>query len=146
MNRLFFLFSLVATFTLPSCTECDHGYGPDDCDKTWADQLAGNWQLASTCQGQTVTGTSFIVSEGTTRIRFDGDFYGELSDWNKFDIPSQIIPTQNGNFTLTGSGTITNESTVLVNGQTSGSGKKIIMTHNYSGNGQNFSCSFELLK
>lgn len=108
MKKLLFS-ALVMAAAITGC-DCKHGYGPDNCKDTWASNYVGTWNANIDCGGNISTGVGSITEESATSIRIDGDIFANLTDWNKFTIPTQQV----GGATVSGQGGM-NENTATGN-------------------------------
>lgn len=131
--------------TLSACN-CKHGFGPSDCDVPWSDNYAGSWSGTANCGSGDAQASGNIAAHGATRIIIENQIYGELSDWDAFDVPSQIIIEDGQPVTVYGRGGLISTSTQGGTGQIQGTTTELwFQLHREGGAGPSY-CTFSFIR
>ena len=117
--KRFLLYSSIVLFSIGCSKDCPTGYGPDNCETSWASFYDGSWDGTAACNSITANGTVEMSEQTSTRILISGLYHAELDKWNHFNIEQQTFtdPITQELVVITGNGTLTHSGT-----QTIGSG------------------------
>jgi len=138
MKNLFILL-LISSAAISGCSECDHGYGPDDCSSTWASFYVGNHEGSSTCcPGVQVLLT--ISELGADELRFDDRFTAVLTEWDQFNVSEQTYQNivSGNNITVSGTGLLEVEQITNPSGQVTGKAYTLRMNMKYVTQGNTY--------